>query len=138
MRYCPDCGEEISAQEHACPVAAIVKTDEIAAPKKWSVMAIVVFSLSIPLLALNVLFTAWYFTIDELGFLFVGVVYLCWAIPANIVFLTLNIFALYLTQKNKSRSIGFAIAGLVLSALSVCLSLTAVIFPLALMTMSRL
>lgn len=129
MRYCRDCGAELTEEIHVCPMADNTPVVESAAQQRWSVMSIVAFPLSILLFILSTLFIIWYFTIGDIGFLLVGFLNMWWGIPASLVCLTLSIVAVCLVFKLKNRGKVFAIVGLVMNVASLCMSIVMFSYP---------
>lgn len=133
MKYCAKCGTEISDDRDLCADCDKVNVDllqevSVKQSKKCSVLSIIAFAISIIVFVYVAFFTVEFFIVEELGILVIALLLLIPGIPGCLISSVLSITAVCLTVKNKRRGKGLAIASLVVSILSICVVLSAVIW----------
>lgn len=133
MKYCAKCGTEISDDRDLCADCDKVNVDllqgvSVKQSKKCSVLSIIAFAISIIVFVYVAFFTVEFFIVEELGILVIALLLLIPGIPGCLISSALSITAVCLTVKTKRRGKGLAIASLVVSILSICAVLSAVIW----------
>ena len=121
MSFCRNCGAKVP-ESGVCMNCVNVTTSETQQYNKWSILAIIIFNISVIELICNGFFTFLNFN-AELMFLYVWVLYLMIGLPVSLVYLAMSIVAVCLTVKQKQRGKGLAIASLVLNILSFCMAM---------------
>lgn len=128
MSYCRNCGAEIS-ESGVCTNCVGNVESEISINKKWSILAIVIFNVSVIELIFSVLFTYLNFN-AELMFLYIWLLYLVIGFPVSMICLAISVASVCLTVKQRMRGKGLAITSLVMNALSFCMAVVIASYPL--------